>query len=129
MTDALRSELQRILGTVESDAVSAAMGRGGVSRRTLGSYSDPVKYAADQIERVFADAGYKLYTNPVVELTDDQSAVLMKHIVSKMLYQAPVMTGQEWYNRFAKEMGSMAKHCEGCSCDAMDAAKKVAGIE
>lgn len=40
-----------------------------------------------------------------------------------------VMSGRQWYDRFVKEMGDDARYCHGCSCDAMEAAKKAAGLE
>lgn len=40
-----------------------------------------------------------------------------------------VMTGREWYDGFTKEMGDAAKHCTGCSCYAMEAAKRAARLD
>jgi hypothetical protein len=44
-----------------------------------------------------------------------------------------VMTGQEWYERFEKELGDDVKYCASvpyiCTCDLLEAAKRAAGLE
>lgn len=39
------------------------------------------------------------------------------------------MSGSDWYERFVKEMGDSAKNCEGCSCDALEAAKRASSLD
>ena len=76
--------------------------------------------------------------NPMSERVDESSdnRIIFTVCIKNPSYNAYLdcmkrknyMTGQEWYGRFKEEMGEDANNCTGCSCDAVEAALKAAGL-
>jgi hypothetical protein len=67
----------------------------------------PTQKLLDQIKQAFADEGYKKHDKAgciEFDYDDEQRANMVAIIMSKMNFKEPVMTGQEWYDRFMAEL-------------------------
>lgn len=106
----LDSKLREILEEVEDEVNNT----GGVSTKHRGRL-------VAQIKQAFAEEGY------VKVSKDNQDKIKTATIYSINHGQYELMTGQEWYERFEKELNNHPIKLQGT--EIMRAAKKAAGLE
>lgn len=85
---------------------------------------------ADEIISAFAEDGWALIDEKfITKLTLD--AAQKFHLISDIeINPVPYMTGQEWYERFEKEVNNFSEDATDIDLDDIDhAAKRAAGIE
>lgn len=110
-----------------------------LNARKVGLSDETATYEVAQIKQAFEEAGYVKsgYANfKSLKVPDEPLDTL------QVKHEPSLMTGQEWYDRFEKELSheiygdtnpSDKVDCEGipyaCSCDLLDAAKRAAGLD
>jgi hypothetical protein len=133
---AMQSDLDNYLKTIVEEVFMAGLGVAGADdivpedkdTAILNTQAHYTAKAIAAIKQALADAGYRQVTKDTADFYTlatvvTHTADFSKGELSKM------MSGRQWYDRFVKEMGDDARYCLGCSCDAMEAAKKATGLE